>query len=70
MAALSETAARARDLAARAWAGVSPALPSFRDLHVYGGGALCAAGVGMVWLPGALVVMGALLLYLGLRRVH
>lgn len=46
-----------------------PALPSFRDLHVYGGGALVALGAWLSpwpWL--APVVFGLLLLYLGIWR--
>lgn len=44
------------------------ALPTFRDLHVYGGGALIAAGAWMAYPPAAPAVLGVLLLYLGLWR--
>lgn len=53
-----------RRLAAR----LRPALPSVRDLHVYGGGVLVALGAWMAWPPAAPAVLGLLLLYLGLRR--
>lgn len=45
---------------------VRPALPSLRDLHVYGGGLLLAVGAGMAWRPGAPLVLGAMLVFLGL----
>lgn len=48
--------------------GLRPLVPSFRDLHAYGGGALVAAGAGMAYPPAAPIVFGALLLYLGLWR--
>lgn len=40
-----------------------------RDVHAYLGIALIAAGLAVVWWPAALIVTGALLLYLALRRV-
>lgn len=43
-------------------------LPDFRDLHVYGGGVLMAVGMGCLWRPAGLIVFGAFLLYMGLRK--
>ena len=40
-----------------------------RDLHCYGGIALIATGLWLVYCPLSLVVTGTLLLYLALRRV-
>jgi hypothetical protein len=51
----------------RVLAWLRAARPSFRDLHVYGGGALVAGGAWMAYPPAAPAVYGALLLYLGLR---
>ncbi|MFW6331497.1 MAG: hypothetical protein ACOC3J_07215 [Gemmatimonadota bacterium] len=47
--------------------GLRPLLPDFRDLHVYGGGALVTVGAWWVYPPAGLIVGGALLIYLGLR---
>jgi hypothetical protein len=57
----------------RAWikrqvARVAPALPDLRDIHVYGGGLLIAVGAWMWFPPAAPMVLGALLVYLGLRK--
>jgi hypothetical protein len=60
---------RIRTLAGRVASVAWEASPDFRDLHVYGGGALLAGGAWMAWPPGGLIAMGALLLYLGLRRM-
>jgi hypothetical protein len=44
--------------------------PDLRDLHVYGGGVVVAAGLWLSpWPWTALVAFGALVLYLGLRRM-
>lgn len=39
-----------------------------RDIHCYGGILLIAAGLAFVYWPAALVVPGAILLFLALRR--
>lgn len=44
-------------------------LPTLRDLHVYVGGALMAAGVGQWWAPGAYITLGAVLLARGVWRM-
>lgn len=45
------------------------ALPSFRDLHVYGGAALVGWGIaGLLSAAAGVVAVGAFLVYLGLRR--
>lgn len=36
--------------------------------HVYGGGLVLAIGAGMAYPPAGLISLGALLLYIGLRR--
>lgn len=41
-------------------------LPDATDVHVYGGILLVTVGVGWVWLPGALIALGAMLYVLGL----
>jgi hypothetical protein len=46
---------------------IEPALPSLRDVHVYGGIGLAAYGAGAVYSPAAYIVAGVLLLALGLR---
>lgn len=43
-----------------------PVLPDARDLHVYGGTLLVAAGVWSVWPPGGAMVLGVMLCALGL----
>lgn len=45
-----------------------PALPDLRDLHVYGGVALMAAGLAQIAPALGWVAAGAILLYLGLRK--
>lgn len=55
-------AARSAGRAAR------PLLPSFRDLHVYGGGALVSLGAHAAWPPAGAIVFGALLVGLGLLK--
>lgn len=40
-----------------------------RDAFVFGGLALLGVGVGMVYFPASLVVLGVVLLYLGLVGV-
>lgn len=45
-------------------------LPTLRDLHVYAGGALMAAGVGQWWAPGALITLGAVLIARGVWRMR
>lgn len=41
--------------------------PDLRDLHVYGGILLAGVGAGMLNIPSALLVVGLLIAYLGLR---
>jgi len=43
-------------------------LPTAVDLHVYGGAALASAGATWAWRPAGLILFGAFLVYLGLRR--
>ena len=59
---------KAREGARAVWGAVRGVAPSFRDLHVYGGGALVAVGVALAWPPGGWIAFGVLLVYLGLRR--
>jgi hypothetical protein len=47
---------------------IEPALPSLRDVHVYGGIGLAAYGAGAVFTPAAYIVAGVLLLALGLTK--
>lgn len=56
----------ARALARRAWS----VLPSFRDLHVYGGLVLMAVGAAMAYRPAGYFLAGLVLLWLGLRRAR
>lgn len=51
----------------RALSRLRAALPDLRDIHVYGGGLMVAAGAWMAYPPAGPVALGALLLYLGLR---
>lgn len=50
----------------RLWRVFRGAMPDIRDAHVYGGGLMLAAGAQFLW-PGP-IILGALLVYLGLRR--
>jgi hypothetical protein len=52
-------------------AKVAAILPGLRDLHIYGGGGLVAAGAGMIYPPAGFIAFGALLVALGflVRRV-
>lgn len=59
---------KARALIVGAWDMIHPSMPDFRDLHVYGGGALLVIGAASVWTPLAYMTGGAVLLYLGLRK--
>ena len=38
------------------------------DLHAYGGIALAGAGLALIYVPAALVAVGAALFYLAVRR--
>lgn len=55
-----------KDVALRVAVVLRSALPSFWDLHVYGGVALVAFGAWLVYRPAGLVLGGLLLLSLGL----